>query len=53
MKKKILIFVGEIYEDLDRRPLHLGLALFWFYVLMTLVILVGAKRRMLRGDSTG
>lgn len=36
----------EIYGELDRTEEHLGLALFWFYVLMTLVILVLLKRRL-------
>ena len=36
----------EIYGELDRTEEHLGLALFWFYVLMTLVILVLFKRRL-------
>jgi len=36
----------EIYGELDRTEEHLGLALFWFYVLMTLVILLLLKRRL-------
>lgn len=36
----------EIYGELDRTEEHLGLALFWFYVLMTLMILVLFKRRL-------
>ena len=36
----------EIYGELDRTEEHLGLALFWFYVLMTLVILILFKRRL-------
>ena len=36
----------EIHGELDRTEEHLGLALFWFYVLMTLVILVLFKRRL-------
>ena len=35
-----------IYSELDRTEERLGLALFWFYVLMTLVILVVIKRRL-------
>ena len=37
----------EVYESLDRRPQRLGLALVWFYVVMTVAILVGYKRRLL------
>lgn len=36
----------EIYSELDRTEEHLGLALFWFYVLMTVVILALLKRRL-------
>jgi predicted CXXCH cytochrome family protein len=36
----------DIYGELDRTEEHLGLALFWFYLLMTLVILVLFKRRL-------
>lgn len=42
----------ELYEQLDRRPQRLGLVLLWFYVVMTLAILVGYKRRLLRGSET-
>ena len=36
----------EIYEKLDRRPQQVGLAVFWFYLLMTLAVLVVYKRRL-------
>ena len=36
----------EIYEKMDRRPAHIGLAVFWFYILMTLAVLVVYKRRV-------
>ena len=36
----------EIYEKLDRRPAHVGLAVFWFYLLMTLAVLIVYKRRL-------
>jgi predicted CXXCH cytochrome family protein len=35
----------ELYEKMDRRPAHIGLAVFWFYILMTLAVLVVYKRR--------
>lgn len=38
----------ELYRELDRRIAHLGLAVFWFYLLMTLAILIGYKRRLSR-----
>ncbi len=40
----------EIYSKLDRRPAHIGLAVFWFYLLMTLTILVVYKRRLMPGE---
>ena len=36
----------ELYEKMDRRPAHIGLAVFWFYILMTLAVLVVYKRRV-------
>jgi predicted CXXCH cytochrome family protein len=36
----------ELYEKLDRRTAHLGLVIFWFYLLMTLVILYNYRRRL-------
>jgi hypothetical protein len=38
----------ELYSKLDRTNAHIGLAIFWFYLLMTLVILFGYKRRLRR-----
>ncbi len=38
----------ELYEKLDRRTARLGLALFWFYVLMTLAVLWAYKQRLRR-----
>jgi hypothetical protein len=42
----------EIYAKLDRTEAHIVLAVFWFYVGMTLIILVLLKRRMLARDET-
>jgi predicted CXXCH cytochrome family protein len=42
---------SEIYAKLDRRPAHLGLAVFWFYLLVTLAILFNFKRLLQRGRS--
>ncbi|MCP4659453.1 MAG: hypothetical protein GY856_28935 [bacterium] len=39
----------EIYAELDRTAAHLGLAGFWFYLIMTLAILWAFKRRLRRG----
>jgi predicted CXXCH cytochrome family protein len=36
----------EIYDDLDRRPAHIGLVVFWFYLLMTLAVVMAYKRRL-------
>lgn len=36
----------ELFEKLDRRPARIGLAVFWFYLLMTLAVLVVYKRRL-------
>ncbi len=36
----------ELYDKMDRRPAHIGLAVFWFYILMTLAVLVVYKRRV-------
>jgi hypothetical protein len=38
----------EIYAKLDRRPAHIGLVVFWFYLVMTIAVLVGYKRRLRR-----
>ncbi len=40
----------EIYNELDRTEEHLGLVIFWFYLVMTLVILVLYKRRLHSGS---
>ncbi|MDH3404819.1 MAG: cytochrome c3 family protein, partial [Acidobacteriota bacterium] len=40
----------ELYSELDRTNAHIGLAIFWFYVLMTLVILFGYRRRLGRAS---
>ena len=37
----------EMHESLDRSPQRIGLAVLWFYVVMTLVVIVGYKRRLL------
>ena len=36
----------ELYRKLDRRPAKIGLAVFWFYLLLTLAVLVVYKRRL-------
>ena len=36
----------ELYSKLDRRVAKVGLVLFWFYLLMTLAILVVLKRKL-------
>jgi hypothetical protein len=36
----------ELYSKLDRRVAKVGLVLFWFYLLMTLAILVILKKRL-------
>jgi len=41
----------EIYAELDRTVAHVGLAGFWFYLIMTLAILWAYKRRLRRGKS--
>ncbi len=38
----------ELYPQLEKRTAHLGLAAFWFYLLMTLAILFSYKRRLAR-----
>lgn len=43
----------ELYAKLDKRPARVGLVIFWFYVLMTLVILVSFKRRLRRRGGEG
>jgi predicted CXXCH cytochrome family protein len=43
----------EIYGKLDRRTKHVGLAVFWFYVLMTIAILVFYRSRLARGGESG
>jgi Fe2+ transport system protein B len=43
----------ELYEKLDRTSAHLILALTWFYLLVTLAILIAYKRRLRRRDSSG
>lgn len=40
----------ELYPKLEQRSAHLGLAAFWFYLVMTLAILFNYKRRLARGD---
>ncbi len=40
----------EIYPELEHRSAHLGLAAFWFYLLMTLAILWNYKRRLASDD---
>ncbi len=41
----------EIYVKLDRRPARLGLVVFWFYLLMTVAVLVVYKRRLARQEA--
>ena len=41
----------EIYTKLDKRPAHIGLVVFWFYVLMTLAVVLAYKRRLAAGES--
>ena len=36
----------EIYPRLSKRTAHVGLALYWFYVVMTVVILVRHRKRI-------
>ena len=38
----------EIYTKLDQRPARVGLVLFWFYLLLTLAILIVYRRRYSR-----
>jgi predicted CXXCH cytochrome family protein len=40
----------EIYGKLDRRPAHIGLVVFWFYLLMTLAVVMAYKRRLASGE---
>ena len=40
----------EVYRKLDRRPARIGLAVFWFYLVMTLAVLVVYKRRLGAGS---
>ncbi len=42
----------ELYAKMDRRPAHLGLVLFWFYLLMTLAVLLVYKRSLRRGTGS-
>ena len=42
----------DIYGKLDHRERHIGLAVFWFYVVMTIVILVSLKRRTVRSRAS-
>lgn len=39
---------AEVYPRLSKRTAHIGLALYWFYILMTVAILVGHRRRLVR-----
>jgi hypothetical protein len=41
----------ELYAKMDKRPARLGLALFWFYVVMTVIVLVTLKYRRIGGGS--
>lgn len=43
----------EVYPHLNNRAAHVGLVLYWFYVLMTVAILVGHRRRLARSNETG
>ena len=36
----------ELYSKLDRRVAKIGLVLFWFYLLMTIAVLVIFRRRL-------
>lgn len=36
----------EIYQKIDRRPAHIGLVLFWFYLVMTVLVITVYKRRL-------
>jgi predicted CXXCH cytochrome family protein len=36
----------ELYSKLDKKVAHVGLVLFWFYLLMTIFVLVVLKRRL-------
>lgn len=36
----------EIYTKMDRRPANIGLVVFWFYLAMTLAVIVVYKRRL-------
>lgn len=40
----------EVYPRLDDRTARIGLVLYWFYVLMTVAILVGHRRRLARSS---
>ena len=40
----------EIYTKMDRRPAHIGLVVFWFYLVMTLAVIMVFKRRLAAGE---
>lgn len=42
----------ELYEKLDRRSVRLLLVLAWFYLILTLAILIGYKRRLRRRSAS-
>lgn len=44
---------AEIHPRLSRRTAHIGLAVYWFYVVMTVAILIGYRRRLGRRSETG
>ena len=41
----------ELYAKMDKRPAHVGLALFWFYVVLTAIVLVTLKKQGRGGSS--
>jgi predicted CXXCH cytochrome family protein len=41
----------DLYPQFDHRVSYVGLAIFWFYLLVTLAILINIKRRLRRAES--
>ena len=42
----------ELYSKLDKKVAHIGLALFWFYLVLTLVVLTILKKKLQREATT-
>lgn len=43
---------AEVYPRLSKRTAHVGLAIYWFYVVMTVAILIGYRRRLGRSGKS-